>query len=327
MRCTLLGAGAFGTALAVHLAKLGHQVTLWDRDPARCEHMNRLRHNPRYLGSVELPETLRAESDVREAVRGTELLVTVVPSHVLREIVRQVADLVTPEALVCCATKGIEDGTLDTMATLLSEELPLHEVHVFSGPSFAAELAAGLPTTVVVAGPSPGARQVADAFHGGRLRVYDTPDVVGVCVGGSLKNVIAIGCGISDGLGLGQNTRAAIITRGLAEMTRVSTALGGDPRTMMGLAGLGDLVLTCTGDLSRNRRLGKALGEGQALDAALASLGGVAEGLTTARSAAALGRKLGVELPITDQVHQVLYESKPARQALSDLLGRERKAE
>lgn len=327
MRCTVLGAGSFGTALAAHLGARGHEVRLWDRDAGRCARMNTERRNPAYLSWLELPPTLVATPDLDEAAAFGELLVPVIPSHALRAAVRRAAPSVVPGALVCCATKGIEEGTLDTMAALLAEELPGHDVTVFSGPSFAAELARGLPTTVVVAGDDAPATRAAEAFHGGRLRVYHTDDVAGVCVGGSLKNVMAIACGISDGLALGHNTRAAIITRGLAEITRLAVAMGGQPLTLMGLAGLGDLVLTCTGDLSRNRRLGKALGEGRSMAEALQGLDGVAEGLTTARSALALGRKLGVELPITEQVHRILHEGVPAVDGLAALLGRERKAE
>ncbi|MCB9664587.1 MAG: NAD(P)-dependent glycerol-3-phosphate dehydrogenase [Alphaproteobacteria bacterium] len=328
MRCAVLGGGSFGTAMAAHLARRGHEVVLWDRHAERCATMNATRRNPTYLRDVELPEGLRAEADLHAAVTGAELLVPCVPSHAMREVARRAAPAVHEGAAVCCASKGIEDGTLDTMATVLEEELgPLRPITVISGPSFARELALGLPTTLVVAGDEAPRRAVADAFHGSRLRVYDSHDVVGVCVGASLKNVMAIACGISDGLGLGHNARAAIITRGLAEITRLAVEAGAEAITLMGLAGLGDLVLTCTGDQSRNRRVGLGLGRGQRLDEVLAEIGEVAEGVVTARSARALGRKLGVEMPITEQVFAVLHEGKDAAAALRDLLGRERKHE
>lgn len=323
----VLGGGSFGTALAVQLARLGHDVLLWDRNPDRCAEMMLTRRNPRYLPGLELPENLQATSDLAEAVSHAELLVPVVPSHALRAVMRRAAPSVNPGTVVCCATKGIEEGTLETMSTLLAEELPDCPITVLSGPSFAEELAMGLPTTVVVAGPADAAALVADAFHGGGLRAYHTEDIVGVCLGGSLKNVIAIGCGISDGLGLGQNARAALITRGLAEITRLTVAMGGEPLTLMGLAGLGDLVLTCTGNLSRNRRVGIALGEGKQLPQVLEDLGHVAEGVVTAKSAWHLARKVGVEMPITEQVYAVLHEGRPAKVALAALMGRERKAE
>lgn len=328
LTCTVLGAGSFGTAMAVHLANIGHDVVLWDRNPERCEEMNATRRNPRYLTTTVLPPNLTAVPDLDAACAHGELLVPVVPSHAMRGVVRRARGSVSDGTLVCCASKGIEEVTFDTMAEVLSEELSdATPVTVISGPSFAAELAGGLPTTLVVAGEDAAASAAAEAFHGGAVRVYHTHDVPGVCAGGSLKNVMAIACGISDGLGLGLNARAAIITRGLAEITRLASVLGADPLTMMGLAGLGDLVLTCTGDLSRNRRVGLGLGEGKPLDRILAELGQVAEGVVTAKSAYQLGLSKDVEMPITEQVYRVVHEGKSAREALGDLLGRERKHE
>ena len=325
---TVLGGGSFGTAMAAQLARQGHDVKMWDRNAERCDVINQTHRNPRYLKDIDLPPGLVATPDLAGAVRGADLLVPVVPSHVLRSVIRQAAPWIVPGTLVCCATKGIEEGTLMTMSELLNEELPdTVPVTVISGPSFARELALGMPTTVVVGGDDAPARVAAEAFHGGRLRVYHTHDTVGVCIGGSVKNVMAIACGISDGLGLGLNARAAIITRGLAEITRLATTLGAEPLTMMGLAGLGDLVLTCTGDLSRNRRVGLGLGQGRSLDEVIAEIGEVAEGVTTARSAHDLGRRLEVELPITEHVYRVLHEGLGAREALGALLGRERKHE
>jgi glycerol-3-phosphate dehydrogenase (NAD(P)+) len=291
--------------------------------------MNQGKKNPRYLREIRLPDRLVAESDLRAAVEDVEVLVPVLPSHALREVVRLAAPWLPESVPVGCATKGIEEGTGFTMAELLSQELPAGDarVSVLYGPSFALELAQGLPTAVVCAGPASAAEPVIQAFHGGALRVYASADVTGVCVGGSLKNVMAIACGVSDGVGLGANARAALITRGLAEMTRLAVALGADPLTMAGLAGLGDLVLTCTGNLSRNRRVGLALGQGRTLNDILAELGEVAEGVTTARSAMELANRVGVELPITEQVYAMLFEAKPAIQALTDLMGRARKSE
>ncbi|MCB9681627.1 MAG: NAD(P)-dependent glycerol-3-phosphate dehydrogenase [Alphaproteobacteria bacterium] len=328
LAATVLGGGSFGTALAVQLARQGHDVLMWDRNADRCAAINTTHRNPRYLSDLDLPASLRATPDVDEAAAHADLLVPVVPSHALREVVATAAPSLRSHTLVCCATKGIEEGTLETMAGVLAEELPATmPVTLLSGPSFASELAAGLPTTVVVAGDDAPAHAAAEAFHGGMFRVYHTHDVVGVCVGGSLKNVMAIATGISDGLGLGLNARAAIITRGLAEITRVAVAMGAEPITLMGLAGLGDLVLTCTGDLSRNRRVGLALGQGRTLDDILGELGQVAEGVVTSKSAHHLGRKLGVEMPLTDAVYRVIHEGLPATDALELLLGRERKHE
>lgn len=328
MRCTVLGGGSYGTALAVHLAGIGHDVVLWDRHPERVAAMNAGRRNPRYLRDIPWPDLLHAESSLPDAVTGADLVVPCVPSHAYRAVLTAAAPHLTPGVGVCCATKGIEEGTLATMAEVGAEVLgDADRLTVLSGPTFAAELARGLPSTVVVAGPVGASQRVADTFHGGSLRVYHSHDVVGVCVGGSLKNVMAIACGISDGLGLGQNTRAALITRGLAEITRLAVAMGAEPMTLAGLAGLGDLVLTCTGDQSRNRRVGLALGSGRTLDDILRELGEVAEGVVTARSAHHLGRKVGVELPITEQVHAMIHEGRSAAEGLARLMGRERKAE
>jgi glycerol-3-phosphate dehydrogenase (NAD(P)+) len=232
---------------------------------------------------------------------------------------------------ICCASKGIEVESLLTMDEVLHEVLParLHPgLCALGGPSFAKEVAQGLPTAVVVAGADPAAcTRVATAFHGGYFRVYHSDDMVGVEYGAALKNVLAIACGVSDGAGLGTNARAALITRGLSEITRMAVARNANPLTMMGLAGLGDLVLTCTGDLSRNRRVGLGLGQGRTLAAILEELGQVAEGVVTARSAWALAQKFSVEMPITEQVYRMLYEDKPVRDVLKDLVGRERKAE
>ena len=330
LQATVLGAGSWGTALAAQLSRQGHAVTLWDRNRDRCVTLNETRRNPRYLTDVDLPDGLNATSDLAAAVGGAELVVPVVPSHALRAVLKaSVASLRTGVHL-CCATKGIEEGTLLLMNQVIHEEVSPAvnaKVTILSGPSFARELALGLPTTFAIAGDEPEARFVAGAFHGGAVRAYHTHDVTGVCVGGSVKNVLAIACGISDGLGMGLNARAGLITRGLAEITRLAVALGGEPLTMMGLAGMGDLVLTCTGDLSRNRRVGLALGQGRTLRSILTELGEVAEGVVTARSAYELGRKLGVDLPITEQVYQIVHEGKPAMDGFADLMDRGRKHE
>ncbi|MBX2798592.1 MAG: NAD(P)-dependent glycerol-3-phosphate dehydrogenase [Myxococcales bacterium] len=328
MRCTVLGGGSWGTALAVQLSRKGLDTALWDRHADRCSYINAHHKNPKYLTGVDLPPSLRAEPDLQRAVEGTDLLVPVVPSHALRSVLQQVAPHLTRQALVCCATKGIEDPSLVTMHEVCASELGgVERISLLYGPSFALEVATGLPTAVVVAGPDAATHGAADAFHGDQFRAYHTEDVVGVCVGGSLKNVMAIACGVSDGLGLGANARAAIITRGLSEITRLAVAMGADPLTMMGLAGIGDLVLTCTGNLSRNRRVGLALGEGRTLQSILDELGEVAEGVTTAVSAHKLAAKLGVEMPITAEVFALLHQGKPAQEALMDLMGRQRRAE
>jgi glycerol-3-phosphate dehydrogenase (NAD(P)+) len=328
--CAVLGGGSWGTALAAQLARRGHDVVLWDRHPERCEILNREHKNPRYLKGITLPLNLRASPDLVEALRGAELVVPVVPSDALREVMTTAAPHVREGAVLCVATKGIEEESLLTMDGVVRQVLPVAhhlQITVLSGPSFAAEVAQGLPTAVVIAGREEPAHVAADAFHSETFRTYHTEDVIGCCVGGSLKNVMAIACGVVDGIGLGNNARAAMITRGLAEASRLAVAMGGNPLTMMGLAGLGDLVLTCTGDLSRNRRVGLALGKGRTLADILEELGEVAEGVHTAHSATGLARKIGIEMPITAQVCAMLYENRPVHQALLELLGRARRAE
>lgn len=330
MRCAVLGAGSWGTALAIQLARCGHEVSLWDRNADRCTVMATERRNPRYLKDITLPEGLTAEPDLARAVRDAEMVVPVVPSHALRAVLEAANDAITPGTSIAVATKGIEEGTLLDMSEVARAVLGVahqEQITILTGPSFALEVAKGLPTAVVIAGPDAAAARVATAFHGGAFRTYHTEDVTGACIGGSLKNVMAIACGVSDGVGLGANARAALITRGLAEISRLAVARGANPLTLAGLAGMGDLVLTCTGNLSRNRRVGLALGEGRTLEDILEELGEVAEGVITARSAWALARSTGVEMPITEQVHALLHEGRPAQDALLRLLMRERRAE
>lgn len=331
MRCAVIGAGSWGTALGIQLARNGRETWMWDRDGERALRMEEKRRNERYLPNNPFPPSLHASHDLDAVIEGAELVVAAVPSQAIRAVMTEVGQRLPREVPICCASKGIEIDTLLTMDEVLAEVLPerLHPgICALGGPSFAKEVADGLPTAVVVAGRREDAcHQVAEAFHGGFFRVYHSDDVVGVEYGAALKNVLAIACGVSDGAGLGTNARAALITRGLSEITRIAMARGANPLTMMGLAGLGDLVLTCTGDLSRNRRVGLGLGSGKTLPAILEELGQVAEGVITARSGFMLSQKLGVDLPITEQIYRMLYEDKPVPQVLRDLLGRERKAE
>ncbi len=330
-RVAVIGAGSWGTALAMQLARNGHDVRLWDHDGDRALRMQSERQNRRYLPDQRFADTLTVTPDLVGALDGVALVVTAVPSQTVRIVVAMVGAHMHAGQVICGASKGIEVDTLLTMDEVMREVLPSDvrpNLCALGGPSFAKEVAIGLPTCVVVAGESETAcHLVGDAFHGGFFRVYHTDDVVGVEVGAALKNVLAIACGVSDGAGLGTNARAALITRGLAEMTRLAVARGAQPLTMMGLAGLGDLVLTCTGDLSRNRRVGLGLGQGKTLPAILAELGQVAEGVITARSAWHLAQKTGVDVPIMEQVYRMLYEDRPVFEALRDLSGRPRIAE
>jgi glycerol-3-phosphate dehydrogenase (NAD(P)+) len=331
MNVAVLGAGAWGTALAKVLADKLHPTMLWAHDAAHAAAINESRTNERYLKGFTLPPTLQATSDLAEALRGAELVVVVVPSHALRGVMRDARALIPSGALICSASKGIENESLMLMSEVLEAELGHDAVHRFtylSGPSFAKETAAGMPTAVVVAGTSEKeTHAVQHAFATERFRVYWSDDVPGVEIGGALKNVVAIAAGIVDGIGFGHNSRAALITRGLAEISRIGVRKGANPLTLAGLSGMGDLVLTCTGELSRNRTVGFEMGRGKTLADVLAHLGHVAEGVKTTKSAYDLGRKMDVDMPIASEVYRVLYEDKSPRQAVVDLMTRGLKKE
>lgn len=326
MQVAVLGAGAWGTALAKVLADKDNPTVLWSHRPDLATAINEENVNHRYLPVARLPKTLRATGDLKDALQDAELVVVVVPSHALRSVVREARQHIPTSALVCSATKGIENESLMLMSEVLLDELgdnSLARLTYLSGPSFAKEVALGQPTAVVVAGA--GRREtlaVQHAFATDRLRVYSSTDVTGVELGGAVKNVMAIAAGACDGLGFGHNARAGMITRGLAEMGRVAAKMGANPLTLAGLSGLGDLILTCTGDLSRNRTVGFELGKGRTLEDILATLGHVAEGVKTTKSTYDLSRKLGVEMPITQEVYRVLYENKSPRQAVTDIMTR-----
>ena len=321
----VLGAGAWGTALAKLLAEKGNRVTLWAIEPDVAESVSRA-HENRYLPGVALPELLSATTDPEKALAGASMVVLVIPSHATRGALREVAKLLPPGVPLVSATKGIENDSLMLMHEVLRDELGderLGWYTALSGPSFAKEVALRHPTAVVVAGNRADVvASVQAAFSSDVFRAYSSDDLVGVEIGGALKNVIAIAAGAADGLGFGFNTRAALITRGLAEIARVAVAKGASPLTIAGLAGMGDLVLTCTGELSRNRTIGFELGRGKRLEDAIRALGHVAEGVKTAQSARDLSVKLGVDMPITEQVHLALFADKPARDVVSELMGR-----
>lgn len=330
-KVAVLGSGAWGTALAKVLADKGDRVSVYCRRPDLALQINEEHLNGRYLPSAALPATLTATVDPEEALSGASMVVFVAPSHATREVAQLVARLVPKSAPIVSATKGIENESLTFVDEILEAELPgeLHHQFAFlSGPSFAKELAAKLPTGVVIAAKDAQVRtHVMKRFHAPHLRTYASRDVPGVECGGAIKNVIAIAAGAADGLGFGHNTRAMLITRGLSEMVKLSLARGGQAITLAGLAGMGDLVLTCTGELSRNRTVGLELGKGRKLAEIVAGLGHVAEGVKTTKSAYELSAKLGLDLPIIQEVYRVLYEDKPVLKAVEDLMGRELTAE
>jgi glycerol-3-phosphate dehydrogenase (NAD(P)+) len=325
----VLGAGSWGTALAALVARNGHRTVLWGRDAAVVEAIDRRHENTRYLPGIALPGTLRATTDLGAALSGCDLVLVVVPSHAFTETLHALAPLRPAHAGVAWATKGFEPGSgrflHEVAGDVLGDAVPLA---VVTGPSFAKEVAAGLPTALTVHGDDAGfAQAVADALHSAQFRAYTGEDMRGAELGGAMKNVLAVATGVADGMQLGLNARAGLITRGLNEMLRLNIAIGGRPETLMGLAGLGDLVLTCTGDLSRNRRLGLALGRGQSIDDAVREIGQVVESIQTADEVMRLADRHGVELPISSNVRDVLHGDITPAEGLARLMAREQKAE
>lgn len=325
----VLGAGSWGTALSIHLARVGHDVRLWGRDGRLVEEMSKRRANAVYLADVNFPDALTPTASLDAALDGAGMVVLAVPSHGLRHVLETASSTLSQDALVVSATKGLEEQTLLRMSQVVERTVPhVHEIAVLSGPSFAAELARELPTAVVVASSTNGAvEHVQREFRSGALRLYGSADVVGVEIGGALKNIIAIAAGVGEGLGLGHNALAALITRGLAEIARLAVALGAQRETLAGLAGLGDLVLTCTGELSRNRHVGMELAHGRTVTDIVAGTRMVAEGVRTTRAAIELARQHGVELPIATQMGEVLEGRSDPRSAVYELMGRRQKQE
>jgi glycerol-3-phosphate dehydrogenase (NAD(P)+) len=313
----------------MQLARNAIPTLLWGRDPEKMAKIARERQNARYLPDIPFPEGLSPTSDLQQAIADSDHLLLAVPSHAFRDTLRLVAPQLKPHSRLAWATKGLEPGSRRLLHQIVAEELGAQQpCAVISGPTFAKEVARGLPTAVTVASDDEAtAAYFAACLHGGTFRAYTGNDVVGVELGGACKNVLAIAAGIADGLGFGANTRAALITRGLAELMRLGVQLGGNAETFMGLAGLGDLVLTCTDDQSRNRRVGLAIGRGNTLEEAVASIGQAVEGVKSAPEVHQLAKAQGVEMPITEQVYRVLYEGVPAQQAVEALLQREQKPE
>ncbi len=331
MTIAVLGAGSWGTTLAVLLADKGHAVRLWAHRPEFARALEHERENRRYLSGVLFPDTLHVVEDLHDAVREADMVVTAVPSQALRQTAAALVGVPLDGKILVNVAKGIELKTGKRMSEVLLETLPglaPAQVAALYGPSHAEEVAHAQPTTVVACSPSEQtARKVQEAFHTGRFRVYVNTDLVGVEVAGSVKNIIAIAAGISDGLGFGDNAKAAIITRGLAEISRLSSKLGGDPMTLSGLSGIGDLVVTCLSRHSRNRYVGEQIGKGRKLDEVIGEMNMIAEGVLTSKAVVELSDRLGVDMPISRAVYEMLFEGKPAQQATLDLMTREPKAE
>lgn len=327
---SVIGAGSYGTSLAISLARNGSNVVLWGHEP---EHMDRLeadRENKQFLPDVKFPESLIIEKDLEKTIQASRDLLIVVPSHVFGIVLKSIKPYLRDDSRICWATKGLEPETGRLLQDVAVEQLgDNHSYAVLSGPTFARELALGMPTAISVASNDPKfVEDLQEKIHCSRsFRVYANDDFIGMQFGGAVKNVIAIGAGISDGIGFGANARTALITRGLAEMSRLGAALGAQPETFMGMAGLGDLVLTCTDNQSRNRRFGLALGAGKSVNDAQEEIGQVVEGYRNTKEVYLLAQRVGVEMPIVEQVYQVLYQGKQAQIAAKDLLARDKKAE
>ncbi len=322
---TLLGAGSWGTALAIQFARAGHEVRLWGRDPGHLATLERDRCNRRYLPDAPFPQSLRVEADLDQALLGSVDVLIAVPSHGFRQLLLQLKPRLQSGMRLAWATKGFEQGSgklpHEIATEVLGERWP---IAVLSGPTFAREVGAGLPTAMTVASPDETfAAAIAHSISGLNFRAYTSSDVIGVEVGGAVKNVLAIGAGIADGMGYGANTRIALITRGLAEMTRLGEALGARRDTFMGLAGLGDLVLTCTDNQSRNRRFGMALAAGQSVEAALRGIHQVVEGYAAARAVHEVAARMKIEVPICEAAYGVLYSGLPIKDAVQTLMARE----
>ncbi len=331
IKIAVIGAGSWGTTLANLLATKDYRVTLWCFEADLAERMQQSRINDLYLPGVGLSGNLQTTSILKSAVSEKQLLLFVTPSQVTRQVLQQALPDLSPQALIVSASKGIENDSLLLLSQIFEELLPgsMHrQLGFLSGPSFAKEVSAGMPTAVVAAARDIAvATEIQKIFSTEKFRVYAHDDIIGVELGGAMKNVIALAAGVADGLGFGHNTRAALITRGLAEMTRLGIKLGGAAETFAGLAGMGDLVLTCTGDLSRNRSVGIELGKGRKIEEILAGMQTVAEGVKTTLSAYQLADKLGVDVPIIEQMYLLLYQNKDPRQAVVDLMSRDLKAE
>lgn len=327
MGIAVLGAGSWGTALAIQLARSGRPILLWGRDAEKLKATGHARENTVYLPGCRFPESLNVEPDLAIALQNTDDVLIVVPSHGLRDTCEAIAATGHVPARISWATKGLEPDTGKLAHEVVTEVLGKRPMAVLSGPTFAKEVGAGLPTAITVAGDADYADFMAAALHGERFRAYTSQDIVGVEIGGAAKNVIAIGAGMSDGLGFGANSRVALITRGLAEISRLAQALGADPKTLMGLAGMGDLVLTCTDNQSRNRRMGLALAAGKSQQDAHREIFQVVEGVSAAREVHHLAQKHDVEMPITEQIYRVLHEGVSPQQAVQNLFERDRKDE
>lgn len=326
-KIAFLGGGSFGTSLAILLANKGNEVSIFDRDASVVEDINNNRRNDKYIKDLKIPDNVTAYIELEKAIDSVDYLVLAVPSHVIRIVSKSLSGKLNPKVPIICIAKGIEEGTDLRLSSVIEEELP-NPVVVFSGPSHAEEVAMGIPTTIVVSSKDMKyAEEIQDLFMTSELRVYTNKDIVGVEIGGAVKNIIALAAGVADGIGYGDNTKAALMTRGMKEISRVGVALGGKEETFYGLTGMGDLIVTCTSMHSRNRRAGILIGKGKSLDEALDEVGMVVEGVKACRAFYELKEKINVSMPITDVLYKVLFQGKDAKEAVRELMLRDKKNE
>ncbi len=327
-KLAFIGGGSFGTALAALTCNKGLDVLIYDRDPSVVENINRHRKNHKYLAGTPLPPGLRASNDLKEVMNFGDIIVLSVPSHVIRTICKQIKSYIRPQQLIVSIAKGIEEGSLKRLSQVIEDEIPTNEVVVLSGPSHAEEVVQNIPTTVVVSSKSmEAANKVQDVFMSDKFRVYTNSDLVGVEIGGAVKNIIALAAGVCDGIGYGDNAKAALMTRGMSEIIRMGVSMGGKPETFSGLSGMGDLIVTCTSMHSRNRRAGILIGKGMPLDKVLEEIGMVVEGVKACKAFYELSRELKVSMPITETLYAVLYKGLKPEKGVHDLMTRDKKQE
>ncbi|MCM8710487.1 NAD(P)H-dependent glycerol-3-phosphate dehydrogenase [Clostridium sp. SYSU_GA19001] len=327
-KVAFLGGGSFGTALSIMLAKKGLMVNIWDRDQHVIDDINVKKENIKYLPNITIPYNVKGFTNLEEAIRDTEFIVLAVPSHVIRTLCKQISSKVKRNQIIINIAKGIEEETLKRLSEVIEEELPNNQVVVLSGPSHAEEVAADIPTVVVVTSKDmKSAEKVQDVFMTNKFRVYTNDDIIGIEIGGAVKNIIALAAGISDGIGYGDNTKAALMTRGMSEIIRIGTKLGGKKETFSGLTGMGDLIVTCTSMHSRNRRAGILIGKGIPVEEAIKEIGMVVEGIKACKAFYQLKEKLNVSMPITDVLHKVIFEGKDPKYGVYELMSRDKKDE
>lgn len=327
-KTTFIGAGSFGTSLAILLGNKGYEVSLWDRDIEVVNDINKNKKNDKYIKDLEIPETVKAYENIEDAVKGSKYVVLAIPSHIIRIAARNLKDKIDNDVVIISIAKGIEEGTNLRLSQVIEEELPLNPVVVLSGPSHAEEVSRAIPTTLVASSRDMSyAKKVQDLFMDKNFRIYTNDDLIGVEIGGAVKNIIALAAGISDGIGYGDNSKAALMTRGMYEIAKAGIALGGKMETFYGLTGMGDLIVTCTSMHSRNRRAGILIGQGKTLDEAIEEIGMVVEGVKACRAFHELQKSVDIEMPITEALYKILFEGVSAKEVVTSLMQRDKKSE